>query len=140
MGQQDDDQYLAARKRVEARMGFYIHLAVYVVINVVFLAVVGWDFLWATVFWGLGLGMHAVATFVRDSDWARGWKERAIQRELARQRGEQPPSAPAVPARSEPAARATVPADERDDRTAPIPSDNPTVETTKPSNTRDSTS
>lgn len=92
----EDTEYLEARKRVEARMGFYWHLAVYVVINVIFLIVVGWDFLWATVFWGLGVASHAYAVFLRDRGPLHAWKEQAIARELGRKRGPSP-AAPTQP-------------------------------------------
>jgi hypothetical protein len=94
-----DDQYQIARKRVEARIGFLVHLAVYVVINAVFLVVVGWDFLWATVFWGVGLAFHAANVFLPGNDKFESWKARAIDREVARQRGETP--MPAEPAPTE---------------------------------------
>ena len=84
---EQDTEYQEARKRVEARLGFFAHLGVYVIINVVFLIVVGWDFLWATVFWGLGLVLHGASVFFSASDWVKRWEHRAIQRELDRQRG-----------------------------------------------------
>lgn len=86
----DDEQYQAAKERVEAKVGFGVHLAVYLVINIVFLIVVGWDFLWATVFWGLGLAFHGFAVFFKDDPRLRDWKERAIAKEIARDRGGPP--------------------------------------------------
>jgi 2TM domain len=83
-----DAAYAEARKRVEARLGFFAHLAVYVVINVVLLIVVGWDFLWATVFWGIGVVAHAYGVFFADSGRMKAWKEQQIAKEMARQRGE----------------------------------------------------
>jgi hypothetical protein len=91
-----DDAYLEAKHQVETRIGFLIHAAVYAVINIVFLLIVGWDWLWVTVFWGIGLGAQAVATFGRTSQWAKDWKERAINKELARQQGG-PPTQPMPP-------------------------------------------
>ncbi len=54
---------------------------------VIFLAAVGWDFLWATVFWGLGLVLHGCSVFFSGSDWVKNWEHRAIQKELHRQQG-----------------------------------------------------
>jgi hypothetical protein len=88
-----DAEYRAARKRVEARLGFLSHFAVYVVINVVFLVVVGWDFLWVTVFWGIGVVGHAYSGFFADSGRLYAWKEQQIAKEMARARGEKPASA-----------------------------------------------
>ncbi|MEX2255138.1 MAG: 2TM domain-containing protein [Acidimicrobiia bacterium] len=76
--------YDDARKRVEAKMGFYSHLAVFVVINVVFLIVAGIDWLWVTLFWGIGLVSHGWSVFFASSSRVEGWKEKQIQKELGR--------------------------------------------------------
>jgi hypothetical protein len=60
----------AARHRAAARMGFFIHLAVYVLVNG-FLAALNllrphdslW-FLWPLGGWGIGIFFHALAVFV----------------------------------------------------------------------------
>src|SRR5262245_30485609 len=82
-----DEQYQEAKRRVEAKKGFYVHAFFFALLNVIFLAAVGWDFLWATVFWGLGLVLHAASVFFSASDWVTSWEHRAIQKELNRQRG-----------------------------------------------------
>jgi hypothetical protein len=87
MAAEHDDQYEEAKRRVDARKGFYVHAFFFVVLNIIFLAAVGWDFLWATVFWGLGLVLHGASVFFSASDWVKRWEQRAIQRELDRQRG-----------------------------------------------------
>ncbi len=91
-----DDAYQEAKRRVETRIGFLCHAAVFAVVNIVFLLVVGWDWLWVTAFWGIGLAVQAFATFGSTSAWAHGWKERAIHKELARQQGG-PPTQPMPP-------------------------------------------
>ena len=88
MADDQDEQYQAAKRRVEAKKGFYVHAFFFVVLNVIFLAAVGWDFLWATVFWGLGLVLHGCSVFFSGSDWVKRWEHRAIEKELGRQRGE----------------------------------------------------
>jgi hypothetical protein len=99
----EDTEYQAARKRVEARVGFLAHLGVYVIINVVFLIVVGWDFLWVTAFWGLGVILQAWAVFFADSGRVQAWKEQQIAKEVARARGEPPVAAqPTQPTASQP--------------------------------------
>jgi 2TM domain len=85
-----DEQYEEAKRRVEARKGFYVHLFFFVLLNIIFLAAVGWDFLWATVFWGLGVALHGASVFFSGSDWVKSWEHRAIQKELDRQRGTAP--------------------------------------------------
>jgi hypothetical protein len=85
-----DPQYDEAKKHVEARMGFFWNLGVFVVINVVFLIVAGVDWLWVTFFWGIGLAIHAWAVFFAGSDRVEAWKERQIQRELGKGTPSQP--------------------------------------------------
>jgi hypothetical protein len=94
-----DDRYLEAKRRVETRLGFLIHAAVFAVVNLVFLLIVGWDWLWVTVFWGIGLAVQAFTTFGATSQWARDWKQRAIHKELTRGEGEPegPPTQPMTP-------------------------------------------
>ena len=107
MADEPDQRYQEAKRRVEAKKGFYVHLFFFVVLNVIFLAAVGWDFLWATVFWGLGLVLHGASVFFSGSDWVKRWEHRAIQKELDRQSSEPastgsggpppPPPPPAAP-------------------------------------------
>jgi hypothetical protein len=80
----DQERYEEARRRVDAKKEFYVSVLVYVVINVVFLFVAGWDWLWVTLFWGLGLAAHAWHVFGRHSEWVQGWEQRQIQKELDR--------------------------------------------------------
>ncbi|HEV8669731.1 MAG TPA: 2TM domain-containing protein, partial [Candidatus Limnocylindria bacterium] len=79
-----DERYDEARKRVEAKMGFFSHLAVFAVINIVFLIIAGVDWLWVTLFWGIGLALHAWQVFFSDSGAMAAWKERQIEKELGR--------------------------------------------------------
>src|SRR5262249_24279324 len=96
MPDEQDDRYQEAKRRVEAKKGFYVHAFFFVVLNAIFLAAVGWDFLWATVFWGLGLVLHGASVFFSGSDWMKRWEHRAIPKELDRQSGSSP-SGPAPP-------------------------------------------
>jgi 2TM domain len=102
MPAEQEERYREAKRRVEAKKGFYVHAFFFVVLNAIFLAVVGWGFLWATVFWGLGLVLHGASVFFSGSDWLKGWENRAIQKELGRRQGTQsgtppPPPQPAPP-------------------------------------------
>lgn len=87
MVDEQDERFQEAKRRVDAKKGFYVHAFFFVVLNVIFLAAVGWGFLWATVFWGIGLVLHGASVFFSGSDWVKNWEHRAIQRELQRQRG-----------------------------------------------------
>lgn len=89
-----DDRYEQARRRVEAKMGFFSHLVVFAVINIVFLIVAGTDWLWVTLFWGIGLVLHAWQVFFSESGAVAEWKEKQIQKELGR--GQRAPEAGAT--------------------------------------------
>ena len=76
-----------AKKRVEARMGFAIHAAIYVVANLGFVAIwaatgAGYPwFVWPMLGWGIGIVSHGLS-LVYGPESARGL--RAIDRELRR--------------------------------------------------------
>ena len=78
--------YRDARRHVERKIGFSIHLAVYLVVNtglILFnvLAVPHkiWAF-WPLFGWGIGLLFHGLAVFLHAPGAA--WKERMIENEL----------------------------------------------------------
>lgn len=78
-----------AIKRVQARMGFLVHVAVYVVANVGFIVI--WSltgrgypwFVWPALGWGIGLFAHAIGLLVGPGSEA---ERRAIDREVRRLR------------------------------------------------------
>ena len=86
---QNQDVYERARRRVEAKFGFYIHMAVYVAVNIL-LVVLNllyspqclW-FPWPLFGWGIGICFHALGIFVFPS--GSPIKERMIQREMESQ-------------------------------------------------------
>jgi len=65
----EQERYARAGRRVEELRGFYGHLSVYVLVNV-FLFILNmlfspgslW-FYWVTIFWGIGLAIHALDTY-----------------------------------------------------------------------------
>jgi uncharacterized membrane protein len=83
----DDEIREIATKRVRARRGFYWHLAVYVVINLMLIAI--WYFttgghgyfwpMWVLLGWGIGLIFNAIAVFARDDVWS---EKAAIDKEV----------------------------------------------------------
>lgn len=81
-----DDTYERARRRVEAKLGFYIHLFVYLAVNVL-LVVLNlmytpqylW-FLWPLFGWGIGIVFHALGVYVFPS--GSPIKERMIAHEI----------------------------------------------------------
>ncbi len=85
-----------ARKRVEDLRGFYIHLAIYLVVNT-FITVnkmirnyyheetfeeAFWDFgsfaVW--IFWGIGLAFHGLKVYGYNPFFGKNWEERQIRR------------------------------------------------------------
>lgn len=82
--------YREARRRVERRFGFYVHLAVYLAVNsglilVNLLATPSRPWAVAPLLgWGVGLLFHALAVFLHAPGAA--WKQRMIERELNKPR------------------------------------------------------
>ncbi len=83
-GMSEEQIYEQAKKRVEAKKGFYIHLTVYILVNI--LLVLIWAFasgggypwfLWPLGGWGIGILSHFLGVFVfgRKSDKAAIEKE-----------------------------------------------------------------
>ena len=87
----NQEAYQKAKKRVEAKMGFYIHLAVYVGVNVLLVVInlatspqYVW-FKWPLLGWGIGLFFHGMSIFVFSGRKLKGIKENMIQEEMKRQ-------------------------------------------------------
>ena len=81
--------YEQAKKRVEEKKGFYVHLTVYVLVNA--LLVIIWAFpggggypwfLWPMGGWGIGILAHFLGVFLfsRRSRWERREIEKEIER------------------------------------------------------------
>lgn len=112
-----------AKKRVAAKKAFFGHALVFIIINVVGIIAAGEDWLWVTLFWGIGLGVQAFTVFFRESAWLKDWEHKQVQKEMARTDPNRPapaPKAPPAPPAPEvttttaeaPAAPATTSADE----------------------------
>ena len=84
----DDDIDRLARKRAGAKLGWYLHTLVYVLVNLVLFAMSrhGWGQRPWSVFpllgWGLGLALHGVSVFLLGT--GSGLRERMVQRERER--------------------------------------------------------
>lgn len=87
-----------ARKRASAKLGWYAHFAVYVLVNAAMFGatVMGWKeqrpwTMKPAMFWGLGLVLHGLAVFVLGT--GSSLRERMVHRErerLLRQQGRDP--------------------------------------------------
>jgi hypothetical protein len=66
---ENQEQLIEATKHVKAKLGFYIHLAVYVIVNAMLVAINLststehlW-FKWPLAGWGIGIFVHALVVF-----------------------------------------------------------------------------
>jgi hypothetical protein len=86
---ENQEAYQKAKERVEAKIGFYIHLTVYVGVNIL-LCIINlltsprylW-FLWPLIGWGIGVFFHALRVFAFTEGSAI--KERMIEKEMAKE-------------------------------------------------------
>jgi hypothetical protein len=78
-------KYQKAKKRVEVLKGFYNHLAVYTVVNLMLFAInmvtspEGLWFIWPLAGWGIAIGIHAFSVFGIGRMFGGDWEERKIQ-------------------------------------------------------------
>lgn len=87
---EDYDAYRRARRRVDAKIGFFIHAAIYVLVNALLIGInlstspnYLW-FFWPLGGWGVGMFFHAMSVFLFVEGSAM--KQRMIDQELERQR------------------------------------------------------
>lgn len=91
----DEERYREARQRVQDIKGFYTHLAVYIVINAMLIAINlisspgGLWFYWVTIFWGIGIAFHALDVFVFKGKYmGKEWEEKKIRKYMDDDSGE----------------------------------------------------
>ena len=67
---ENQEAYKIARKRVEARVGFYVHLGIYIAVGILLLTInlknspeTLWV-KWPMMGWGIGVLFHAAGTFI----------------------------------------------------------------------------
>jgi hypothetical protein len=84
----DDEIERIARKRAGAKLGWYIHAALYLVVNLVLLAFSQHGFghrswsVFPVLGWGLGLALHGISVFMLGA--GSSFRERLVERERAR--------------------------------------------------------
>ena len=90
-----EESYLRAKKKVDKLVGFYWHLAVYVVINLFLILLIGlnsgqgfWSFgTYATAFfWGIGLFFHFLGVFGPNFMFGKDWEDRKIKEYMDKDR------------------------------------------------------
>ena len=86
---EDREAYNEARRRAGAKLGFYLHLAIYVAVNTVLIAINFattpqhlW-FWWPVLGWGIGVLFHGLAVFAFSEN--APMMKRMIEKELKAQ-------------------------------------------------------
>ena len=81
----DNDLPIVAKRRVQARMGFFVHAVMYVVMNAGIIAIwyatgatYPW-FMWPLLGWGLGVALHAWAVYGSTPQFILNWQLRKIK-------------------------------------------------------------
>ena len=82
---QERERYLRARARVHQLRGFYIHVGVFVVVNL-YLLIINlvtnaqslW-FYWPLLAWGVGLAVHGFIVLGAGGTIGAGWEQRKIR-------------------------------------------------------------
>lgn len=87
---ENSEEYQSAKKRVEAKMGFYTHLSVYVAV-ILLLAIINFMtapgaiwFHWPMMGWGIAVAIHAAVVFVFPGRFAI--TEQMIEKEMGKSR------------------------------------------------------
>ena len=84
---QKEQAYIRAKKRVKKLKGFYWHAFWYVVVNIFIISMIVsnngdfWHFgtFSTAIFWGIGLGFHALSVFGKSFLFSKSWEEKKIK-------------------------------------------------------------
>lgn len=93
----DQIAYDNALKRVRKIKGFYTHLIVYIVINIMIIVLntqnlkpdesyFQWKNFATAIFWGIGLAAHGLSVFLPPVFLGRDWEERKIKELMEKQK------------------------------------------------------
>lgn len=84
---EDKEKYMKAKARVHAIKGFYMHLIVYVIVNIILFLInlfnksaTGWWFYWPLIGWGIGIIINAWFTFVPYGVFGSKWEDEKIKK------------------------------------------------------------
>jgi len=81
----EEEKYRRARERVEEIRSFYIHVMVYVIVNIVLFIINAvnspgaWWFYWPLFGWGVAVFIHGVSVFGAKGLFGRNWEEKKIK-------------------------------------------------------------
>ena len=82
-----EDAYIRAQKRLKQLKGFYWHAFWYLAVNIFIVGSIYrgadgniWNFgtFSTPIFWGIGLGFHALSVFGKNLFFSKSWEERKI--------------------------------------------------------------
>ena len=85
---QKDERYYAAQKRMKSIKGFYIHLLVYVLVNIFLIIQIylanknefwRWKSFTVALFWGIGILSHGISVFGSNLLFDKNWEDRKIK-------------------------------------------------------------
>ena len=92
MNIRDEFKLAQAKKRVKIVKGFYTHLGVYIVINILITVIKAffidtvndgqytfWYFIAGPLFWGIGLIAHGLFVFARSFSFLKKWEDRKMK-------------------------------------------------------------
>lgn len=93
----EQDRYERAKKRVTRIRGFYTHLLIYLVINLMVVIIniqqltpgesyFKWENFLTLFFWGIGLFAHALSVFMPSLILGKNWEERKIKELMEQER------------------------------------------------------
>lgn len=86
-----DERYEIAAKRVKRIKGFYVHLLVYILVNIFIIAgnsirnsnndplFWNWQTFSTAFFWGIGLLTHGLSVFGKNLLFSSNWEQKKIQ-------------------------------------------------------------
>ena len=92
-GYRKEEAYLRAKKKVDAIIGFYWHLAVYVIVNLFLFILIGVNAGFSgfgpyatAVFWGIGLVFHFLGVFGPNFFFGKNWENKKIDEFMEKER------------------------------------------------------
>jgi hypothetical protein len=92
---ENQESYKRAKKKVEAKIGFYIHLVVFVGVNLLLVVVnmaaspqYFW-FKWPLLGWSIGLFFHGISVFAFSGRKFKSMKDRMIEEEMKKESREE---------------------------------------------------
>ncbi len=89
-----DERLKAAKARVEAIRGFWVHFFTYVLVNLALLVIdwlsgPGWWFYWPLLGWGIGVASHAFSVYGAHGLFGQEWEKKQVRKYM--EQGEPPP-------------------------------------------------